>query len=655
MKKRDSDKNPFEKKNLVKLAPAAVVIAAVAAAGAQAGSSGKEVTAETREVVKSQDLESLLKTAYSYEAADDEAEEESLLKAGKNTSLASSKKKTSKISKKKSGIKKGSSKTLPVKTAASSGVGQGSTTTPTTEVPEGGYKDGTYQGSGTGFGGTITVQVTVSGGKITAVDILSASGETGSYFASAQGVVSKVLSSQSPNVDAVSGATYSSNGIIQAVQNALSQAGNSDSATPAATPTPTPTPKPAKKPKKDTSVSYKDGVYEGQAEGFDGIVTVKVTIKNGKIKKISNTNTDTPEFFNKAWKTIKSNVISRQSTSEIDTVSGATFSSNGILGALSQALSKADQSGTTDSKEEDITPTPTAVPDETVTPIPTEIPQPTKTPDNPSDEQPVVKLLKDGTYTGSAMGYSGKVNITLTIKDGKITEVTNTNSDTRSFFNKAWRSIQPKILEKQSTEGIDTVSGATFSSMGILDASKIALEQAKNTEVQPSVTPEPTEAPDSTEKPEPTNTPKPTSVPEPTTAPEPTAVPEPTETPAPTSVPEPTDTPENSVTPEPTATPEPTPVPAGAYTDGTYTGIGEGNDGPDSVQVTVTISGGQIVGATYFSYDDEEYADTAWEGIRGQVMGKQSADSVDTVSGCTYSSQGFIQAFRNALNQAKGA
>lgn len=652
MKKRDSDKNPFEKKNLVKLAPAAVVIAAVAAAGAQAGSSGKEVTAETREVVKSQDLESLLKTAYSYETADDEAEEESLLKAGKNTS-SSSKKKTSKISKKKNGIKKGSSKTLPVKTAASSGVGQGSTTTPTTEVPEGGYKDGTYQGSGTGFGGTITVQVTVSDGKITAVDILSASGETGSYFASAQGVVSKVLSSQSPNVDAVSGATYSSNGIIQAVQNALSQAGNSDSATPAATPTPTP--KPAKKPKKDTSVSYKDGVYEGQAEGFDGTVTVKVTIKNGKIKKISNTNTDTPEFFNKAWKTIKSNVISRQSTSEIDTVSGATFSSNGILGALSQALSRADQSGTTDSKEEDITPTPTTVPDETVTPIPTEIPQPTKTPDNPSDEQPVVKLLKDGTYTGSAMGYSGKVNITLTIKDGKITEVTNTNSDTRSFFNKAWRSIQPKILEKQSTEGIDTVSGATFSSMGILDASKIALEQAKNTEVQPSVTPEPTEAPDSTEKPEPTNTPKPTSVPEPTTAPEPTAVPEPTETPEPTSVPEPTDTPENSVTPEPTATPEPTPVPAGAYTDGTYTGIGEGNDGPDSVQVTVTISGGQIVGATYFSYDDEEYVDTAWAGILGQVMGKQSADSVDTVSGCTYSSQGIIQAFRNALNQAKGA
>ena len=114
----------LKKKNLVKLAPAAVVIAAVAAAGAQAGSSGKEVTAETREVVKSQDLESLLKTAYSYEAADDEAKEESLLKAGKKYIIIFKEKNLQNF-KEKSGIKKGSSKTLPVKTAASLGVGRG--------------------------------------------------------------------------------------------------------------------------------------------------------------------------------------------------------------------------------------------------------------------------------------------------------------------------------------------------------------------------------------------------------------------------------------------------------------------------------------------------------------------------------------------------
>ena len=95
--------------------------------------------------------------------------------------------------------------------------------------------DGTYTGSGTGFGGTITVQVTVSNHKIASINILNASSETASYFANAQGVVSRIISSQSPNVDAVSGATYSSNGIITAVQNALSQAipsGNQTTATP---------------------------------------------------------------------------------------------------------------------------------------------------------------------------------------------------------------------------------------------------------------------------------------------------------------------------------------------------------------------------------------------------------------------------------------
>ena len=603
MKKTDDNKNHFEKKNLVKLAPAVVVIAAVAAAGARNMDAKTSQTADEKSIVKSIEVENWLKTAYTYEE-----EEEEILKNNGNQS-SSSKKKKSQTTLKTGGITKGSAKTLPVRSAEATGQGQGTTTTPTTEVPKDGYKDGTYQGSGTGFGGTITVQVKVSGGKITEIDIISASGETGSYLSNATGVISRILSSQSPNVDAVSGATYSSNGIIQAVQNALGKAANSKKKV-------TPTPKPTKKPQQDTSVHYKDGVYEGQAEGFDGPVTVKVTIKKRKIKKITNTNTDTPEFFNKAWKNIKADVLARQSLSGVDAVSGATFSSNGILGAISQALSQA--SADPDSGENgEITPVPTQTPSDEA---PTVTPQPTVSPDTPSDDPDTpseVKTLKDGTYTASAYGYSGLVNITLTVKDGKIIEITNTNSDTRSFFNKAWRKIQPQILEKQTAEGIDTVSGATFSSTGILDASKSALEQAKITEVEPTVTP------------------KPTSTPKPTEAPQPTEAPEPTSTPEPTSIPEPT--------------------PAGFYKDGTYTGIGEGNDGPDSVQVTVTISGGQIVSATYTSYDDEDYVDEAWNGIIGQVLGSQSADSIDTVSGCTYSSKGIIQAFRNALNQAKGA
>ena len=68
----------------------------------------------------------------------------------------------------------------PIANGGTAGGGAGSTVTPTTEVPAGGYADGTYTGSGTGFGGTITVQVTVTDHKIAAINIVDASNETAS-------------------------------------------------------------------------------------------------------------------------------------------------------------------------------------------------------------------------------------------------------------------------------------------------------------------------------------------------------------------------------------------------------------------------------------------------------------------------------------------
>lgn len=586
MKKKDK-KNLPDRKNYIKLLPAAAVIAAVTVTGVQ-GKAGisQKVQSENADVKDAEELTGLLTTAYSYDDFSDGTSSSS--KAAKSASKKA----------KKGGIKKGTAKTLPDESQKTSAQGQGSTSTPTTSVPAGGYKDGTYQGSGTGFGGTITVQVTISGGKIAAIDILSASGETGSYFASAKGVISKMISGQTPNVDAVSGATYSSNGIIQAVQNALSKAANTSvSVTP--TPTAKPTPKPTSIPKPSGNVTYKDGTYSAEAEGFDGPVKVTITIKNGKITKITNTNTDTKEYFSKAWAKIQPAILKKQGVYGVDTVSGATFSSNGILEAAQKALAKAET-----------TAKPTTKP--TATPAPTEGPALTETPDTPVSE------YQDGTYTGKARGYSGFVTITLTIKDGKITEIANTNTDTGSYFRKAWKVLQPAILERQSADGIDTVSGATYSSQGILGGAQQALASAKITET-------------------PTETPTPTVTPEVSVTPEPTAVPEVTPTAVPTETP----------------TPEPTEEPAGRYRDGSYTGSGAGNYGAGSVTVTVTISGGQIVGASYSTLDDEEYFDEAWNSIYNQVMGSQSADGLDAVSGATFSSQGIIQAFQNALSQAQ--
>ena len=87
------------------------------------------------------------------------------------------------------------------------------------------YKDGTYQGSGTGFrGGTTTVSVTVKDGRITNISLVS-EGDTTDFFQRAYTtVVSQIISNQSSDVNAVSGATFSSNGIMQAVSNALGKA-----------------------------------------------------------------------------------------------------------------------------------------------------------------------------------------------------------------------------------------------------------------------------------------------------------------------------------------------------------------------------------------------------------------------------------------------
>ena len=88
------------------------------------------------------------------------------------------------------------------------------------------YKNGTYEGSGTGYGGTITVQVTLQDDTITVVSVTSAPGEDSAYLAQGENVISSIISEQSTDVDTVSGATFSSTGILEAVNDALTKAEN---------------------------------------------------------------------------------------------------------------------------------------------------------------------------------------------------------------------------------------------------------------------------------------------------------------------------------------------------------------------------------------------------------------------------------------------
>ena len=203
------------------------------------------------------------------------------------------------------------------------------------------YKDGTYYGSGTGFGGPLKVMVEISGGKIASIQIVENS-DGSDYISKAASLIDSIITTQSTNVDTVSGATYSSVGIIQAVRDALSQAAvngtsdstqnnnnNSSSDDDSSTVTGT--------------VPYKEGIYYGTAEGYSGDVSVAVVIQEKTIKAILITeSSDDEAFFNRAMDVVKK-VIRTQKTDDVDTVSGATYSSKGLLNAIKNALKQAEK------------------------------------------------------------------------------------------------------------------------------------------------------------------------------------------------------------------------------------------------------------------------------------------------------------------------
>ena len=397
-------------------------------------------------------------------------------------------------------------------TAANAGNAAGSAPSVSKVSESGTWKDGTYTGSGKGFGGTISVKVTVKDGKISAIDVTSASGETASYFSKAKGIIPKMISGQTTNVDAASGATYSSNGIITAVRNALSKAETGKSSTKK-------TKKKNKKNKKKNSGSdsnnnnnniaapaegYEDGTYTGSAacsgEQFkEYSVTANVTIKNGKISavEISSTakGTNLKQFMSRdEIKNLPSLIVSKNGTSGVDAVSGATYSSHAIFNAVNDALSKAKKnSSSTEKKEETTTEkkeeTTTEKKEETTTEKKEETTTEKKeeTTENPDEG----KNYKNGTYKVSVSCEPDEdedfdpytISMDITIKKDKITEISNitanTNSTNKAYTNDAKKGMVSKIVANGNADGVNTVSGATCSSKAIKDACQKAFNAAK--------------------------------------------------------------------------------------------------------------------------------------------------------------------------------
>lgn len=325
----------------------------------------------------------------------------------------------------------------------------------------GSWQDGMWTGTAQGYGGDVTVSVTIANKKITAIEVVSASGETPSFFSRAKAIIPKIIEAQNPDVDVVSGATYSSNGIINAVKNALTKASGG-------TVTETSNGGAASNAAGSTSSdafqdgTYKDGTYTGSAAGFRGNITVSVTISGGKIASISVVSApgnDEP-YLSKA-KTLIAKVLAKQSPNGVDTVSGATYSSNGILNAIKNALTKA-AGGT-------VSETPSSGGTTGGDTSPSKL-----------DKDTYTGTYKDGTYTGTGKGYKGTVTAKVTISGGKIKTIDVSGSDDAAYFGKAKNGIVNKIISGQTTN-VDTVSGATYSSNGIISAVRNALKKAQTT------------------------------------------------------------------------------------------------------------------------------------------------------------------------------
>jgi len=420
-----------------------------------------------------------------------------------------------------------------------SGAAAGSSTSVQAVEDPSAYKDGTYYGTGTGFGGTLKVKVEISGGKITSIQIME--NQDGSeYISKASALINTIIQNQSTNVDTVSGATYSSVGIIQAVRNALSQAAVSTSGT--TTSGEAGNAGNSGNQNQDTSAAtgnfpYKEGIYYGTAEGYSGNVSVAVVIQEKSIKAILITETSDDEaFFQRAMGVVK-NVLKTQRT-EVDTVSGATYSSKGILGAIQNALKQAEKvtNGETIEEKADTTQleeaikTAEALVQEEYTEASwsvlavrlqdakemletagqTSVKQETvdKAMENlnlavaqlekkKSDQEEEVKTKYiDGTYEVSVPCKPDEdedfteyqLSMKVTIRNDKIVSITEIagdgGSENDSYIKKAANGTSSKkgvvsqIITKGMPEEIDTVSRATCSSNAIIDGCKKALETA---------------------------------------------------------------------------------------------------------------------------------------------------------------------------------
>lgn len=309
--------------------------------------------------------------------------------------------------------------------------------------------DGTYEGSANGFSGKIKVSVVIKNQTIRSINILSNSDDAAFFNRAKEGVTASILAKQSTDVDTVSGATYSSRGIMNAVKDALSSSDGEEQTVVA---------------KGDFALN--DGYYEGTGNGFAGPVKLFIEIKDKSIIGIYIVKTsDDAGFFNRAKEGVTASILEKQST-DVDTVSGATYSSRGIIEAVSNAMEAAKKAkkGETDTETEDDT----------------------EKPDTSKASSYYGVVVCNPDESGAFTAYN--LHVKVMFQNGKIIAVSDVYGDGDSqndtYITKAVSGsskhpgVVTQIVNKNGIDGVDTVSGATCTSKAVLHAVDVVVKAA---------------------------------------------------------------------------------------------------------------------------------------------------------------------------------
>ncbi len=181
------------------------------------------------------------------------------------------------------------------------------------------YTPGTYTGSAQGFGGEINVTVTVDKGSITEVKAEGANETENIGGEALKELSTKIVEKNSTDVDKISGATYTCDGLISAVNSALSLAKGEEQA--------------------EKVVS--DGKYTVEVIGHEGKMIVTTMFKDEKITSVDVVSHDeTQGIGTYATERMPGRIVEAQSIN-VDTVTGATISSNAVKQGVSKAIENA--------------------------------------------------------------------------------------------------------------------------------------------------------------------------------------------------------------------------------------------------------------------------------------------------------------------------